>query len=293
MPPGAGSATCHQYGRDQPGRDGPGRRPTSRGGLTRGPDRGGHLAHLPERRGQGAQLAYDGEQIGEAPVGVRRAAPTALLADSRSSCRRNHGTLGLHWGSLRPPAEMAMATTHAARTVHHTGSEDSPPAPGAGNVRTTRATGGTRAGAISTSTTAVPIVAPGSPVRVRATHAAANPSSTLPASARPAAAQGSVSPWMAAASMTSAPTASGASSATARIPVRRTGPVGVTSTTRLAGSSRVNAAAAASSAKQTGNSTVAAAGNAAPQPPTTTATPLRPATVGHAPARSTAATITR
>ena len=56
--------------------------------------------------------------------------------------------------------------------------------------------------------------------------------------------------------------------------VRRTGPVGVTSTTRLAGSSRVNAAAAASSAKQIGSSTVAAAGNAAPQPPTTTATPL-------------------
>ena len=43
--------------------------------------------------------------------------------------------------------------------------------------------------------------------------------------------------------------------------VRRTGPVGVTSTTRLAGSSRVNATAAASSAKQIGSSTVAEAGN--------------------------------
>ena len=98
---------------------------------------------------------------------------------------------------------------------------------------------------------------------------------------------------MAAASSTSAPAASGASNATARIWVRRTGPVGVTSTTRLAGSSRVNAAAAASSAKQTGSSTVAAAGNAAPQPPTTTATPLRPATACHAPARSIGPVITR
>jgi hypothetical protein len=148
-------------------------------------------------------------------------------------------------------------------------------------------------GAISTSTTAVPAAGPGSPVRVRATHAAANPSSTLPASARPAADQGSACPRRAAASSTSAPAASGASSATARIRVRRTGPVGVTSTTRLAGSSRVNAAAAASSAKQTGSSTGAAAGNAAPQPPTTTATPLMPATACHAPARSTGPVITR
>ena len=98
---------------------------------------------------------------------------------------------------------------------------------------------------------------------------------------------------MAAASITSAPAASGASNARARIPVRRAGPVGVTSTTTLAGSSRVNAAAAASSAKQIGSSTVAAAGNAAPQPPTTTATPLMPATAGHAPARSTGPVITR
>ena len=94
---------------------------------------------------------------------------------------------------------------------------------------------------------------------------------------------------MAAASITSAPAASGASSATARIVVRRTGPVGVTSTTRLAGSSRVNAAAAASNVKQIGSSTVAAAGNTA-QPPTT---PLTPMTAGHAPARSTALAITR
>jgi hypothetical protein len=186
-----------------------------------------------------------------------------------------------------------MATTHTARTVHHTVSEDGPPAPVAGNVRTQRATCGTRAGVISTRTTAVPATAPGSPVRVRTTHATAKPSSMLPASARPAAAQGSACPRRAAASSTSAPAASGASNATARIWVRRTGPVGVTSTTRLAGSSRVNAAAAASSAKQIGSSTVAAAGNAAPQPPTTTATPLRPATAGHAPARSTAPVITR
>ena len=100
-------------------------------------------------------------------------------------------------------------------------------------------------------------------------------------------------PAQAAASNTSAPAASGASNATARILVRRTGPVGVTSTTRLAGSSRVNAAAAASSAKQIGNSMVAAAGNAAPQPPTTTATPLTPATACQAPARSTGPVITR
>ena len=92
---------------------------------------------------------------------------------------------------------------------------------------------------------------------------------------------------MAAARITSAPAVSGASSAVARILVRRAGVVGVTSTTRLAGSSRVNAAAAASSAKQTGNSTVPAAGNAAPQPPTTTAAPVTPTTAGHAPARST------
>src|SRR5690348_17843165 len=63
-----------------------------------------------------------------------------------------------------------MAAAHAARTVHHTVSEDRPPAPGAGKVRTQRATCGTRAGAISTSTTAVPAAAPGSPVRVRATR---------------------------------------------------------------------------------------------------------------------------
>src|SRR6266536_2890254 len=181
-----------------------------------------------------------------------------------------------------------MVTAHTVRTVHHTGSEDGPPAPGAGNVRTKRATCGTRVGAISTSTTAVPAAGPGSPVRVRSTHATAKP-----ASARPAAAQGSACPRRAAASSTSVPAASGASSATARIWVRRTGPVGVTATTRLAGSSRVNAAAAASSAKQTGNSTVAAAGNAAAQPPTTTATPVTPATAGHAPARSTGPAITR
>ena len=72
--------------------------------------------------------------------------------------------------------------------------------------------------------------------------------------------------------------------------MRRTGPVGVTSTTRLAGSSRVNAAAAASNVKQIGSSTVAAAGKTAPQPPTT---PLTPMTAGHAPARSTALAITR
>ena len=66
-----------------------------------------------------------------------------------------------------------MATTHTARTVHHTWSEDGPSAPGAGKVRTQRATCGTRLGVISTSTTAAPAVAPGSPVRVRATHAAA------------------------------------------------------------------------------------------------------------------------
>src|SRR5216684_8380908 len=108
--------------------------------------------------------------------------------------RRGITTLALHRGRLRPPTEMAMATAHTARTVHYTVSEDGPPAPGAGNVRTHRAICGTRLGAISTSTTAAPATAPGSPVRVRATHAAANPSSTLPASARPAAAQGSVSP---------------------------------------------------------------------------------------------------
>jgi hypothetical protein len=90
-----------------------------------------------------------------------------------------------------------MAATHTARTVHHTVSGDGPPAPGAGNVRTHRATCGTRLGASSTSTTAVPAAAPGSPVRVWSTHAAVNPSSTLPASARPAAAHGSDSPRIA------------------------------------------------------------------------------------------------
>src|SRR6266566_2468611 len=211
---------------------------------------------------------------------------------SPGSSSPDHGTLDIRRGSLRPSTAMAMATTHTARTVHHTGSEDGPPAPGAGNVRTQRAICGTRLGAISTSTTAVPAAAPGSAVRVRATHAAVKPSSTLPASARPAAAQGSASPPMAAVSRTSAPAVSGASSATARSLVRRAGVVGVTSTTGLAGSSRVNAAAAASSAKQTGNSMVAAAGNAAAQPPATTATPVTPATAGQAPARSTGPVIT-
>jgi hypothetical protein len=45
------------------------------------------------------------------------------------------------------------------------------------------------------------------------------------ASARPVAPQGSISPRIAAASMTSAPAASGASDATARIVVRRTDPL--------------------------------------------------------------------
>jgi hypothetical protein len=53
------------------------------------------------------------------------AASTALLADSRSGCRldrrrRDHGTLDIQRGRLRPPIEMAMATTHTARTIHHT-----------------------------------------------------------------------------------------------------------------------------------------------------------------------------
>ena len=93
--------------------------------------------------------------------------------------------------------------------------------------------------------------------------------------------------------MTSAPAASGASNAVARTLVRRAGPVGVTSTTRLAGSSRANAAAAASRAKQIGSIVVAAAGNAAPQPPTTTATPVTPATAGQAPGRRTSPAIMR
>ena len=66
------------------------------------------------------------------------------------------------------------------------GSGDGPPVPGAGNVRTQRVTCGMRLEAISTGTTAVPAAGPGSPVRVRATHAEAKPSNTLPASARPA-----------------------------------------------------------------------------------------------------------
>jgi hypothetical protein len=53
------------------------------------------------------------------------AASTALLADSRSGCRRDrrrrdHGKLDIHRGRLRPPIEMAMAATHTARTIHHT-----------------------------------------------------------------------------------------------------------------------------------------------------------------------------
>src|SRR5215470_13324905 len=92
---------------------------------------------------------------------------------------RDHGTLDIHRGRLRPPTETVMVTAHTVRTVHHTGSEDGPPTPGAGNVRTKRATCGTRAGAISTSTTAVPATAPGSPVRVRSTHATAKPISML------------------------------------------------------------------------------------------------------------------
>ena len=112
------------------------------------------------------------------------------------------------------------------------GSGDGPPVPGAGNVRTQRVTCGMRLEAVSTSTTAVPAAGPGSPVRVRATHAEAKPSNTLSASARPADAQGSASPCTAAASIASAPAASGTSSAVARILVRQPGPVGVTSTTQ-------------------------------------------------------------
>jgi len=185
-----------------------------------------------------------------------------------------------------------MATTHTATTVHHT-SEDGLPAPGAGNVRIQRATCGTRIGAISPSTTTAAAPGPGSPVRVRATHAAVNPSRTLPARARLVAAHGSTSPRISAVIMTSAPAASGTSNPTARILVRRMGPVGVTSTTGLAGSSRVNAAAAASSVKQIGNSTVAAAGSAAPQPPARAATTVTPTTAGHGPARSAGPAIMR
>src|SRR3984885_4643096 len=216
-------------------------------------------------------------------LAARRAAGTAAAAAFMPVAGIAEN-LGPRRVSLRPPTEMTMATTHTATTIHHTVSEDGAPAPGAGNVRTQRAACGTRLGAINTSTTAAPAAVPGSPVRVRTTHATANPSRTLPVSARPAAAQGSASPRVAAASMTSVPAASGTSNAMARILVRRAGPVAVTSTTALAGSSRVNAAAAASSTKQTGSSTVAAAGNAAPQPPTMTATPLTPATAGHDPA---------
>jgi hypothetical protein len=39
---------------------------------------------------------------------------------------------------------MAIAATHTATTVHHRGSEDGPPAPGAGKVRTQRGTCGTK-----------------------------------------------------------------------------------------------------------------------------------------------------
>ena len=57
--------------------------------------------------------------------GMIVAASTALLADSRSGGRRDrrrqdHGTLDIHRGRLRPPIEMAMATMHTARTIHHT-----------------------------------------------------------------------------------------------------------------------------------------------------------------------------
>src|SRR5262249_55912834 len=142
--------------------------------------------------------------------------------------------------------------------------------------RIQRAASGTRTGAISTSTTAAATAGPGSPVRVRATDAAANPSSTLPASASPVADQGSASPRVAAVSITSAPAASGASNATVRILVRRKGPVGVKSTTRLAGSSRVNPGGGETRTKETGNKTGGAAGNAAPTPPPPPPPPAEP-----------------
>ena len=85
--------------------------------------------------------------------------------------------------------------------------------------------GGRKVGAMRISATAAEAGAPGSPVRVRARHATVNPSTTLPHSASPVAAHGSASPRCAPARISTAPAATGASSARARIPVRRAGPV--------------------------------------------------------------------
>src|SRR3954465_4418350 len=174
---------------------------------------------------------------------------------------------------------------HRTNTVHQTVFEDDPSPPGVGNVLTRRATGGRRLGAIRVSATAAEAGAPGSPVRVRARHATVNPSTTLPPSASPVAAHGSASPRCAPARISTAPAATGASNARARIPVRRAGPVGVTSTTWLAGWSGANAAAAAGGVKAIVNMTMVAGGNATPNTPPPSATPLIPSTAGHAPAR--------
>src|SRR5829696_9452102 len=175
-----------------------------------------------------------------------------------------HLSLGGRRGRSRPLTDTATAAMHIARTVHQTVFDDSPLPSDAGNVLTRPAMNGRRVGAIRISATAPETGAPGSPVRVRATHATANPSMMLPPSASPVAAHGSASPRCAPASIRTAPAVTGASNARARIPVRRTGPVGVTSTTWLAGSSRAKAAAVASRVKAIVSRTVPVAGNATP-----------------------------
>ena len=186
-----------------------------------------------------------------------------------------------------------MAATHTARTLHHRGSGDGPPTPGAGNVRTQRATCGTRLGAISTSTTTVPVTAPGSPVRVQATHAAANPEQHVVGQRETGRRPGQRQSPQCRRQHDQRAGGERRQQRHGTDPGAPAGPGRRHVDDQAGSSSRVNAAAAASSAKQTGNSTVAAAGNAAPQPPATTAAPLTPATAGQAPARSTALTITR
>jgi len=143
--------------------------------------------------------------------------------------------------------DTAKAVMHRARTVHQTVFDDSPAPPEVGKVLTRRAAAGTRLGAIQDQGDS------GRRPRLTGTRAgqAGHGESQHDVAAerecgrRP----GQGRPRCAPARMSTVPAATGASNARARMPVRRRGPVGVTSTTWLAGSSRVNAAAAANSAR--------------------------------------------
>src|SRR5947207_3861051 len=152
------------------------------------------LLELPQLGDFGEVLSAAGDFVDRCELPGETDGPAYVAA-------RIHRSLG------RPLTDTATAATDRARTVHHVEFDDTPSRPDAGKVLIRRATVGRRVGAMRISTTVVEAAAPGSPVRVRATHATANPSTTLPASASPVGGHGSASPRCAPASISTAPAA--------------------------------------------------------------------------------------